>query len=86
MAQTQTLKYASNIKTAEQKFAQKADSLNMKIFKAVSVIKQKVSKWTSKSSSRSSSLGGTIAIREARVRDLAKYGSSIVNSRLLLSI
>jgi len=76
MAQTQTLKYASNIQTAEQRFAQKADSLNLKISKALSVMKQKVSEWTSSSSSRSSLLTESLMVQKAKDRDLVKYGNS----------
>ena len=86
MAQTQTQKYASNIQSAEQKFAQVANSLKMKISKTIAVFKKKATKWTSGSSSHSSSLAGTITIQEAKERNLAKNGCINANSRLLLSI
>ena len=82
MAQIKTQQYAGNTQTAEQKFAQAANSLNLKIFKAVSVIKEKVSKWTFKSSSRNHLLAETIMVQDARDRDLAKYGNSNTLDRL----
>ncbi|MHA1474275.1 MAG: hypothetical protein ACTSRX_05665 [Promethearchaeota archaeon] len=76
MAQIQTQNYASNIQSAEQKFAQAANSLTMKISKALSVMKQKVSEWTSSSSSGSSLLTESLMIQKAKDRDLVKYGDS----------
>ena len=86
MAQTQTQKYAPNIQSAEQKFAHAAYFLKMKISKTIAVFKQNLVKWTSGSSSRRSSLEGTITIQEAKERNLAKNGCINANSRLLLSI
>ena len=86
MAQIQTQKYASNIQSAEQKFAHAAYSLKVKISKAKSVFMQKVAKWTSRSSSGSQSLAETFTVQEARDRNIAKYGNINTNSRLLLSI
>jgi len=76
MAQIQTQNYASNIQSTEQKFAQAANSLKMKISKALSVMTQKVSEWTSSSSSGSSLLTESLMIQKAKDRDLVKYGDS----------
>ena len=83
MVQIKTQQYARNTQTAEQKFAQAAYFLNTKISKALSVMKQKVSNWTSKLSSRRPIMASTIMIHEARNRDLVKSVDSTSYRRLL---
>jgi len=83
MAQIKTQQYAGNTQTAEQKFAQAAYFSKSKISKALSVMKQKVSNWTSKFSSGSPLLASSIMIRDARDRVLIKQADATEYRRLL---
>jgi hypothetical protein len=83
MAQTQTQKYASNIQSAEQKFAHSAYFLKMKISKTIAVFKQKVAKLTSGSPSRSPYLADTITIQEMKDQVRIKYDSTAEFRRCL---
>ena len=73
MAQTQTQNYAPNIQSAEQKFAQAAYFLKMKISKTIAVFKQKVAKLTSGSSSQDRFLRETVGIKDLKDHVIPKY-------------
>jgi len=83
MTQIKTQQYLRNTQTAEQKLAQTANLLNMKISEALSAMKQKVSNWISKLSSRRPIMASTITIHKARNRDLIKSVDSTSYRRLL---
>jgi len=83
MAQIITQQYAGNTQTAELKFAQAAYFSKSKISNALSVMKQKVSEWTSKFSSGSSSLASSIMIQDARDRVSIKKVDATEYRRLL---
>jgi hypothetical protein len=72
MAQVQTKTYSRITSSDAQKFASKAYFLKMNVSKAVSMMKQKISKLSSQFSSHSQY---SIAIQEALDRDYIKRGN-----------
>jgi hypothetical protein len=79
MSQLQIQQNARSIPSAEQKYAQLVNSLNLKIINAMAKIKKMISKWASSPSSRNPHLGESLSLRalKDRHREIPLYYGKI---------